>query len=174
MVKNPTQKNCSIHYSVMKKKYPNHLLVCLALFLGMLSTKTSGQSFDQSVLDFNGLGDVSNGVTSMMFGPDGRLYVAEYPGQIKILTINRLSSTNYQVTDVEVLTGVSSIPNHDDDGTACSGGAFACNSRETTGLTVAGTSTNPVIYVTSSDFRIGAGPGGGNGDVNLDTNSGII
>ncbi|RNC79527.1 MAG: PKD domain-containing protein, partial [Phycisphaera sp.] len=42
------------------------------------------------------------------------------------------------------------------------------------GLTVAGTSTNPVIYVTSSDFRIGAGPGGGNGDVNLDTNSGII
>ena len=39
---------------------------------------------------------------------------------------------------------------------------------------MAGTAANPVIYVTSSDFRIGAGSGGGVGDLGLDTNSGII
>ncbi|RMG16145.1 MAG: T9SS C-terminal target domain-containing protein, partial [Bacteroidetes bacterium] len=43
---------------------------------------------------------------------------------------------------------------------------------QVTGLWVTGTPTNPVIYVTSSDSRQGAGEGGG--DSNLDTNSGIL
>jgi len=132
------------------------------------------QNFDQSLLDFNGFGNASGGVTSLMYGPDGRLYVAEYPGLIKILTIARNSSTDYEVTTLETLSQVKDIPNHDDDGSNCSGISAVCNSRETTGLTVGGTPSNPVFYVASSDFRIGAGSGGGNGDVNLDTNSGII
>ncbi len=157
----------------MKKKHLREALIFqIAIFL--LSVQTFSQSFTQSQLDFNGVGSVSNGVTSMMYGPDGRLYVAEYPGLIKILTIDRIGSTNYQVVDIEVLNDIVNIANHDDDGTNCSGGSTVCNSRETIGLTVTGNASNPVFYVTSSDFRIGAGSGGGNGDVDLDTNSGII
>ena len=125
--------------------------------------------FDQSELDFNGLGNVSSGVTSLMFGPDGRLYVAEYPGTIKILTIERVGTKDYQVTAIEELNGILTMADHNDDGTL-----FNSVSRETTGITVGGTATNPVFYVSSSDFRIGAGTNGGNGDVGLDTNSGVI
>ncbi|WP_339144455.1 Kelch repeat-containing protein, partial [Croceitalea sp. MTPC5] len=152
----------------MKKNYFRGILVFQALIL-LFSSKVFSQSFTQTQLDFNGLGDVSNGVTSLMFGPDGRLYVAEYPGLIKILTVTRNSATDYEVTAIEVLDGIQSIANHNDDGTS-----FAGVERETTGLTVAGTSEQPIIYVNSSDFRIGGGFNGGNGDVDLDTNSGVI
>lgn len=46
------------------------------------------------------------------------------------------------------------------------------NGRLVTGFLAAGTATNPVLYVVSSDPRIGAGPDGN--DLNLDTNSGIL
>jgi hypothetical protein len=113
--------------------------------------------------------NVGSGVTSLMYGPDGRLYVAEYPGSIKILTVERNGTADYNVTDVEELDGIQTMADHNDDGTS-----HSSTSRETLGLTVVGTASNPVIYVTSSDFRIGAGSGGGNGDVGLDTNSGVI
>jgi len=85
------------------------------------------------------------------------------------LTVQRNGLGDYVVTGVETLTGVTDIVNHDDDGTVNNGQT----QRETIGLTVAGTAANPIIYVTSSDFRIG---GGGNSDLDLDldTNSGII
>ncbi|MCL6275560.1 malectin domain-containing carbohydrate-binding protein, partial [Muricauda sp. 2012CJ35-5] len=146
----------------------------LCLVFALTSNVLTAQSFTQNDLNFGGLGNVASGVTSLMYGPDGRLYVAEYPGTIKILTIQRNGPGNYSVIDIETLSGVKNITNYDDDGTPCSGGANNCSSRETTGLTVAGTASNPIIYVASSDFRIGAGPGGGNGDVDLDTNSGTI
>ena len=130
----------------MRKKYPNRLLACLIVLLLVPITKTFAQSFAQSQLDFNGLGNVSSGVTSLMYGPDGRLYVAEYPGLIKVLTITRNSATSYQVTDLEVLDGIQTMADHNDDGTI-----FSSTERETTGLTVAGTAQNPVIYVSSSD-----------------------
>ncbi len=159
----------------MKKAYPEYarvlVLLSFLVLVGNSSHKLYSQiNFTPSELNFNGLGNVSSGVTSLMYGPDGRLYVAEYPGVIKVLTIQRNSSTDYVVTSIETLSGVTDIVNHDDDGTINS----SVTLRETTGLTVAGTAANPVIYVTSSDFRIGAGSGGGSGDVNLDTNSGII
>jgi len=159
----------------MKRLYPTNLQVLvvglfISLFAGLTATLNAQISFSQSELDFNGNGNVS-GVTSLMYGPDGRLYVLEYPpGTIKVLTIQRNSSTDYQVTNVESLSGVTDIINHDDDGTVNNGQT----QREATGLTMAGTAANPVIYVTSSDFRIGAGSGGGVGDLGLDTNSGII
>ncbi|GLU44904.1 PKD domain-containing protein [Allomuricauda sp. NBRC 101325] len=163
----------------MKNNYFSYVLrvsIGALIFLSSVfySDAQAQINFDQSQLNFGSFDDVSSGVTSLMYGPDGRLYVAEYPGTIKILTIQRNSSTNYEVTAVEALNGVKSIVNHDDDGGLCSGASGDCSSRETTGLTVGGTASNPIIYVSSSDFRIGAGSGGGNGDVGLDTNSGVI
>ncbi|MDT0690004.1 malectin domain-containing carbohydrate-binding protein [Salegentibacter sp. F188] len=128
----------------------------------------NAQSFSQKDLNFNGKGNLNNG-TSLMFGPDERLYVAEYTGEIKILSLERTGPGDYMVTDVEILQQIQSIPNYNDDGTS-----FSSAYRETVGLTVTGTSEHPVIYVASSDFRIGGGGGGGSGDVGLDTNSGII
>lgn len=104
-----------------------------------------------------------------MFGPDGRLYVTEYTGKIKIFTVDRQGPGNYVVMATEVLNDIQTIQDYNDDGSIHSSA-----NRETIGLTVVGTAANPVIYVTSSDFRIGGGGGGGNGDVGLDTNSGII
>ncbi|WP_157805259.1 Kelch repeat-containing protein [Confluentibacter citreus] len=135
----------------------------------LFSCNAFAQSWSQSVLSFSGTGNVNGGVTSLMFGPDNRLYVAEYTGAIKIFTIQRNGPTEYVATHVEILDGIRTMPDHNDDGTP-----YSSLNRETLGLTVVGTSTNPVIYVTSSDYRIGAGEGGGNGDINLDTNSGVI
>jgi hypothetical protein len=140
----------------------------MSLILTFNALNIQAQSFSQSNLNFNGFGGISNG-TSLMFGPDGRLYVAEYTGTIKIYTIDRIEGNNYTVTSAEFLTGLNNIKNHNDDGST-----DTSTYREFTGLTVAGTPTNPIIYATSSDFRIGGGGGGGNGDLGLDTNSGVI
>ncbi|NJC25892.1 malectin domain-containing carbohydrate-binding protein [Neolewinella antarctica] len=123
-----------------------------------------GQSFGESNLDFNNIGGVAKG-TSLMFGPDGRLYVVGIDGAVDIFSIQRNGPNDYVVLSSEELLDVKNIPNHNDDGLANIG-----NKREATGLTVAGTAAAPVIYVTSSDSRIG----GPSGDQNLDTNSGVI
>ena len=144
------------------------------LFVGTVCNPLHAQiNFTKSDLDFNGFGSAPI-VTSLTYGPDGRLYVMEYPGTVYALTVQMNGSNDYVVTAKEAITGVKSIPNHDDDGTACSGSSGDCNSRQATGLAIAGTAANPIIYVTSADFRIGSGTNGGNGDVNLDTNSGVI
>ncbi|MFD1599907.1 malectin domain-containing carbohydrate-binding protein [Halobellus rarus] len=106
--------------------------------------------------------------TSLDFGPDGRLYVSQQNGEIKAFEIARNGENDYEVVDTEVITAVQDIPNHDDDGSYNSG----VDNRQVTGLTVEGTESTPVIYVTSSDPRIGAG--GGHTDSGLDTNSGVI
>jgi hypothetical protein len=123
-----------------------------------------GQSFSVSNLNYGGFDAVEQG-TSLMFGPDGRLYVLSIKGQIDVYTIKRNGPNNYVVTDAEELLFVKNIPNHNDDGSSNGG-----NNREATGITLAGTAANPVLYVTSSDSRIG----GPSGDINLDTNSGVI
>ncbi|ALM09128.1 hypothetical protein SB49_02475 [Sediminicola sp. YIK13] len=148
-----------------KKHYCYLFLIWLCLYVGQLNAQVN---FTQGSLDFNGNVGIDLG-TSMMFGPDGRLYVVEYKGSIKIFTIQRNGPGDYVVLDTEVLTQVHQIQNHNDDGSLYSG-----TTREKTGLTVAGTATNPVLYVTSSDVRVGGGSGGGNGDLGLDTNSGVI
>ena len=69
--------------------------------------------------------------------------------------------------NTETINLVKNIPNYNDDGSS-----HASNQRQVTGLLVKGTAAKPVLYVTSSDYRIG---GGGSGaDKNLDTNSGMI
>lgn len=106
--------------------------------------------------------------TSLQFGPDDRLYVAQQDGLIKVYEVTRNDTDDYTVTSTQTITSIQSIPNHDDDGTLNP----SITERQVTGLLVVGTATNPVIYVGSSDPRIG---GGGSGiSTGLDTNSGVI
>ncbi|HXV75814.1 MAG TPA: malectin domain-containing carbohydrate-binding protein [Candidatus Polarisedimenticolaceae bacterium] len=115
------------------------------------------------------LGGVSvNNPTSLDFGPDGRLYVAQQNGTLQAFTISRVGLGDYQATSTETIGLIRQIPNHDDDGSVNA----AQTNRQVTGLLAAGSALAPVIYVTSSDPRIGAG--GGGHDSNLDTNSGVI
>lgn len=102
------------------------------------------------------------------FGPDGRLYVAQFDGLIKAYTVARSGIASYHVTATEVINAIQGITNHDDDGSVNS----SVTTRLVTGMAVTGTASNPVLYVASSDPRIGAGPDGV--QTNLDTNSGVI
>ncbi|MBC2840231.1 malectin domain-containing carbohydrate-binding protein [Robiginitalea sp. SC105] len=148
----------------MKSRRPIRVILGLFILLLCAAGSVQAQSFSSSQLNFNGNGGVNQG-TSLMFGPDGRLYVLQLNGTIDIFTIQRNGVDDYVVTASEELLLVKNIPNHNDDGSS-----NANNNREATGITVAGTASNPVIYATSSDSRVG-GPGG---DANLDTNSGVI
>jgi hypothetical protein len=144
------------------------LLSASLLFLA-LPAKAQQQntpSFGASALS----GESSNKPTSLQFGPDERLYVAQQDGTIKAYTIERGAKNNYVVTSTEIINEIKSIPNHNDDGTI--GTTTPTNKRQVTGLLVTGTASQPVLYVSSSDPRIGAG--GGGEDTNLDTNSGVV
>jgi len=149
--------------SLLRVRWGLYLLVSLIIALANIGS-VSAQSFGQSNLDYDGATSVNQG-TSLMFGPDGRLYVLGVLGHIYIYTIERQGLNDYIVTDTEVLLDVKNIPNHLDDGTPRSG-----NTRQATGITVTGTASNPIIYATSSD-NVKGGP---SGDENLDTNSGVI
>ena len=106
-------------------------------------------------------------VTSLQFGPDGRLYAAQDDGILKVFTVAK-TSTGYAVTATETIDLVQDIVNHNDDGSVNT----AITARQVTGILVTGTAASPVVYVSSSDPRIGAGPN--LGDTNLDTNSGVV
>ncbi|MEM6890687.1 MAG: malectin domain-containing carbohydrate-binding protein, partial [Pseudomonadota bacterium] len=114
--------------------------------------------------------------TSLQFGPDDRLYASDRFGEIFAFEIEQVNDpttgkiTGYNVLSTEIITAVLDIPNYNDDGTP----APEVTDRQVTGFVVTGTAENPVIYVGSSDPREGGGGGGGDGDVGLDTNSGII
>lgn len=113
-------------------------------------------------------GETSSLPTSLQFGPDGRLYVAQQDGAINVYGVARNGKDSYAVTGTEMITSIQSIPNHDDDGTPNP----SLTDRQVTGLLVVGTAANPVIYVGSSDPRIGGGDSGAT--TGLDTNSGVI
>lgn len=122
-----------------------------------------------SISDLQGF-DVEN-PTSIQFGPDGRLYVSQQDGTIKIAQVEKSGNTFQVVGEVEIINLIRDIPNHDDDGTL-STNPNAQNARQVTGIFVdENANGDVVIYANSSDPRIGAGPAG---DVNLDTNSGVI
>ncbi len=106
--------------------------------------------------------------TTLAWGPDGRLYVGYFNGTIRAHTIVRDGTNDYRVTATETISAVAQIPNHDDDGS----GNASVTGRLVLGLLVTGTASNPVIYASSSDPRIGGGLEGS--DINLDTNSGTL
>ncbi len=105
--------------------------------------------------------------TSLQFGPDGKLYVTELDGWIRIFNVTRNGANNYSANLETTIDLVKNVQNHNDDGTLNFSGK-----RLVTGILVEGTANNPIIYVASSDPRQGAGPSGN--DTNLDTNSGIL
>ncbi|MFK7997565.1 MAG: choice-of-anchor D domain-containing protein [Granulosicoccus sp.] len=105
--------------------------------------------------------------TTLQFGPDGKLYVGEMDGPLHIFDVTRNGKNNYSATLLESINLIKNVDNHNDDGTSNS-----ANKRLMTGIHVAGTAANPVIYAASSDPRQAAGPSGT--DSNLDTNSGIL
>lgn len=109
-----------------------------------------------------------NNPTSLQFGPDGRLYVAQQNGIIKVFTIQRNSPNNYSIVNSQQIDLIAQMPNRNDDGSLNP----SVWGRQVTGILVVGTAQNPIIYICSSDPRIGAGPD--TGDSNLDTNSGIL
>jgi len=128
------------------------------------------KSLNSASLPLGAVGAVSNvnltDPTSLQFGPDGRLYVSQQNGIIYAFTITRSGANNYSVTSSETINNINLIPNHNDNGALNT----SVNTRQVTGILVTGTSSQPVLYVSSSDSRIG----GPSGDLNLDTNSGII
>ncbi|TCJ12682.1 choice-of-anchor D domain-containing protein [Flaviaesturariibacter flavus] len=136
----------------------------LFVLLFFSSVSDAQYSFSASGLKLNGA-TIFN-PTSIQFGPDKRLYISEQAGFIRIYTIKRNGPNDYSVTSFETITLVRQIPNHNDDGTLNT----TVTERQITGILLRGTAANPVIYVSSSDSRIG----GPSGETNLDTNSGII
>ncbi len=135
------------------------------VLLAIAQSPLHAQSFGASELS----GVSVTNPTSLQFGPDDRLYVAQQDGLITVVDIVRIGPNNYGVTGTETITLIQSIPNHNDNGQPNP----TVNTRQVTGLLVSGTSSNPVLYVTSSDPRITAGntepPA-----LTLDTNSGIL
>ena len=103
--------------------------------------------------------------TSLQFGPDGRLYVSQQDGSIKVYNITEPTSGTWVASLADTIDLIKSIPNHNDDGSLNT----TVTNRQVTGIVVTGTAANPVLYVTSSDPRISSDT-----DSNLDTNSGIL
>jgi N-acetylneuraminic acid mutarotase len=105
--------------------------------------------------------------TTVKWGPDGRLYVGRIDGTVSIGTIQRTGPNEYSATNVQNITSITTLPNHDDNGQPNP----SITGRMVTGLEVVGTAQNPVIYLVSSDPRIGSPQ---TGDLHMDTNSGIL
>ncbi len=105
--------------------------------------------------------------TSLQFGPDGRLYVSQQNGIIKIFSIKKNGPNDYTVVSTETIDIINKMPNRNDEGLIDT----TVKGRQVTGILVKGSETNPIIYVSSSDSRLG---GKSYGDLNLDTNSGIV
>ncbi|SHM74008.1 Por secretion system C-terminal sorting domain-containing protein [Cyclobacterium lianum] len=149
-------------------KNPILAIAIVLLFWSVWQNDLTAQtvSFNQTQLNFNDFDKINSG-TSLQFGPDERLYVSQLKGEIKIYTVLKAGANQYDVVGEEILLGVKGIPNHDDTGLLAYDNR---NNRQITGLTVVGTSENPVIYVSSSDPKWG----GPSGDKVLDTNSGVI
>lgn len=114
-------------------------------------------------------GGVIGNPTTLEFGPDERLYVGQKNGQVQVFTVVRNGPGEYEVTETENIPLVANLPNRNDDSGELN---TDVTTRQVTGLLATGSAENPVLYVTSSDPRIGAG--GGGSDLNLDTNSGIV
>ncbi|MEM9881449.1 MAG: malectin domain-containing carbohydrate-binding protein [Planctomycetota bacterium] len=121
------------------------------------------QNVDFTAGSVTGLDAVSP--TTLQWGPDGRLYVGTLDGLIHAYTLGRTGPAQYQVNASETIDLVQQIPNHNDLGQL----ETDVDTRLITGILIAGTAADPVVYVTSSDPRLTDGTGS-----SIDTNSGVI
>lgn len=160
------KKSTNTIYSFLTIKKVFVVAICMVMGLLNIPTQLFAQENAVSFLRSQVTGLTINRPTSLQFGPDNRLYISQVNGLIKAFTIERVAAGQYAVTATENINLVQNIPNHNDDGTLNTN----VNNRQVLGLLVKGTAANPVLYVSSNDPRTG----GGNGDLNLDTNSGII
>jgi hypothetical protein len=80
-----------------------------------------------------------NNPTSLQFGPDGRLYVSQQNGLIRVYTVARNGANSYGVTGTEIINVINSVPNHNDDGILNPN----VTTRLITGILVVGTAANP-------------------------------
>ena len=126
--------------------------------------RTSGVRFAKGIVE----GTTTTRVTTLRFGPDGRLYVGQQTGIIRALTLERRGPGSYRVSDTETIGTLVDLPNHNDDGVQNPDVV----GRQLTGLEVAGTAEQPEIYALTTDPRIGGGPSGL--DLPIDTNSGVL
>ncbi|WP_418511578.1 malectin domain-containing carbohydrate-binding protein [Corallibacter sp.] len=157
-------------FSFLKKPFSKGFLV-----LSFTATLFTFHNTIAQSISFGSSGLANENVlnpTSLEFGPDERLYVAQQNGIIWAYEIERDAATagngTYTVISSEEITNIRfGIPNHTDGGNP-----NPSQQRLITGLATAGTSENPIIYVSSSDYLLGGG-GGGN-DTNLDTNSSML
>jgi len=114
--------------------------------------------------------------TTINVGADGKLYVTQQNGLIVVLTVARtvqllsgVSTETWQVTGRQDIDLVQKMPNHDDQGNFQ---ASVLNRQVTGAVTTLDAHGRVMLYVTSSDPRIGGGTAAT--DLNLDTNSGVI
>ncbi len=130
-----------------------------------------------SIFEKDGTPSSLEGPTALHWGPDGKLYVAStkfqgdkpgFDGQIFVLSVSKASDGSFSAVIEEKIGLVAEIPNHDDDGTPNP----KIQGRQVTGIEVGGTADNPIVFVTSSDPRVGGGDK--QTDTNLDTNSGVL
>ncbi|WMJ73315.1 T9SS type A sorting domain-containing protein [Cytophagaceae bacterium ABcell3] len=151
----------------MRKIFTRDTLFFLLIFLA-LTLVFPAKSQDYNFISGELEGDLEiDNPTSLQFGPDGKLYVARQDGYIKVYTIEKSGQGEFNVTNIETINVVRNIPNHDDDGEPNP----SVTARQVTGILLTGTAENPIMYVGSSDPRMGAGD---LGDVHLCTNSGVI
>ena len=134
-----------------------------------LAVPLSGQGAPPETVQFSRAtlaGFSASNPTALSVGPDGRVYVATLSGTVYAVTVARSGDGTYRATDVATIDAITAIPNHDDLG------AYApdVTDRHVTGLTTGGTPEEPVVYVSSSDPRLGAGTDTDDSD----TNSGAI
>lgn len=143
------------------------LLAALAVgvaAVGVLSGRDSGLRFAKGVVE----GTDTTRVTTVRFGPDGRLYVGQQTGIIRALSLERRGPGSYRVTATEAIGSLVDLPNHNDDGVENPGVV----GRQLTGVEVAGTAERPVIYAVTTDPRMGGGTTGL--VLPLDSNSGVL
>jgi len=126
--------------------------------------RTSGLRFAKGRVE----GTDTTKVTTVRFGPDGRLYVGQQTGIIRALSLERRGPASYRVTASEAIGALVDLPNHNDDGVENP----AVGGRQLTGIEVAGTAEEPVIFAVTTDPRMGGGPSGL--EIPLDTNSGVL
>lgn len=139
-------------------------LIVLLAFVGVVEP-ASAQSFTRQPLAG---AEALRFPTTLQWGPDGRLYVGTLQGPIWVYSVVREGLGQYRVVASEEIRLLwTELQNHNDDGSLHTGPGTA--RRQVTGILVAGTPEHPVIYVSSSDYRIAVGE-----DSGLDTNSGVI